>query len=476
MKKSFIISSLTALAAFCLCVTAQAQGPLVVSDKDDYSPGETAVFGARGFQAGELLDFSVAVSDENGLWLPDVAWADIPADASGGADVTYVVPETWAGKTLQLTVMGLTSGLIGQTTFTDSVISAVINSPTTANPVHITHGQSIFANISWSTSGDNQTNIHFKVDGTPLNQYNNQANSGANVAYAVAVFGFSVGCHDLTLQVISGGENDVTQTCAIIVDPPPTPTASPTPTPNSTPVITTVNIQDVNLGSIVGCLSSGFATSVNVAYSVELVDANNFNVKATFDGANSVVIATVYDQDGNLPLANITTTPASQTLTFTGPGVHTDAFSTSVTATDTGTPPLSAGPTACGGNATQQITYNFNGFFSPLANAATTKVKQGSTVPVKFKVTDCDGNIISTSNDTISVALQSANVPDGDVTVDDAGASNDNGTSFRWDATGMQDIFNLKTGASLGYVVGNTYIITATLDDGTTHNVSISIK
>src|SRR5262245_49106428 len=126
MKKSFIISTLTALAAFCLCVTAQAQGPVVVSDKDDYSPGETALFQAAGFQPNELLDFSVAISDDQGGWIPDIAWAEVPADDSGGAVVDYIVPDTWADKTLQRTVMCLTSGLMAQTTFTDSVTSVTV--------------------------------------------------------------------------------------------------------------------------------------------------------------------------------------------------------------------------------------------------------------------------------------------------------------------------------------------------------------
>src|SRR6266481_4503652 len=112
MRKSFIITSMAAFAALCFSITAQAQGPVVVSDKDDYSPGETAMFSAAGFQPGELLDFSVGVSDDNGGWVADVAWADIPADASGGAEVDYVVPQTWLNKTLQLTVLGLSSGLM----------------------------------------------------------------------------------------------------------------------------------------------------------------------------------------------------------------------------------------------------------------------------------------------------------------------------------------------------------------------------
>jgi len=38
MKKSFIITSMAAFAALCFSLTAQAQGPVVVSDKDDYAP------------------------------------------------------------------------------------------------------------------------------------------------------------------------------------------------------------------------------------------------------------------------------------------------------------------------------------------------------------------------------------------------------------------------------------------------------
>jgi hypothetical protein len=62
----------------------------------------------------------------------------------------------------------------------------------------------------------------------------------------------------------------------------------------------------------------------------------------------------------------------------------------------------------------------------------------------------------------------------GDPTVDDAGLSGDNGDNFRYDATGMQWIFNLKTDTT--YHVGDSYQITASLDDGTTHNASSSIK
>ena len=109
-----------------------------------------------------------------------------------------------------------------------------------------------------------------------------------------------------------------------------------------------------------------------------------------------------------------------------------------------------------------------------MSNVATTKVKQGSAVPVKFQILDCSGAPITTGNHTIDVTFLSGIVPAGDPTVDDAGASGDNGINFRYDPTGMQWIFNLKTNST--YRVGDTYQITASLDDGTTHNASISIK
>ena len=87
-----MITSMAAFAALCFSLTAQAQGPVVVSDKDDYSPGEIALFSTTGFVPGELLDFSVAVGGDDGTWVPDIAWTDIPADNSGNAEVDYVVP------------------------------------------------------------------------------------------------------------------------------------------------------------------------------------------------------------------------------------------------------------------------------------------------------------------------------------------------------------------------------------------------
>jgi hypothetical protein len=488
MRKSFIISSLTALAALCLCATAQAQGPMVVSDKDDYSPGETAMFSASGFGSEELLDFSIAVQDDQGLWLPDVAWADIPADASGGAEVDYIVPESWAGKTLQLTVMGLTSGLMAQTTFTDTVISLNINSPTMASPVHVsTAGGSINVNVTYSTSGppagDDKANVHFQIDGVGADpEYNGSPNNQTNADFAVDVpAGLTPGCHSLTLQVARGGSATDTETCAIIVDAPatptPTPTATPTPTPcmNQPPVITCASPAPTpDLGQAIGCLDNGgsFSSNFPVTYSTDPEGGvgTSVTVKATFTKADNstttVDVATVTDPDGD----NVTVSLMNGTnpVTISGPGSGSTPFSVDIHAEDDNPCTTSGGHTAdgnCGGTASAEILFHVT-YLPPLDGQRNCKVKQGSTVPVKMRLSDSCGHVFDPNNipggtPTLDVQYLSGSAPNGDPTVDNAGNSGDTCNTvcyFRWSpAPDLFWIFNLKTNS--GYYVGNSYEI-----------------
>jgi len=501
MKKSFIISSLTALAAFCLCVTARAQGPVVVSDKDDYSPGEAALFQAAGFQPDELLDFSVAVQDENGLWVPDIAWADVAADASGGAVVDYVVPETWLNKSLQLTVMGLSSGLMAQTTFTDSgpphqVVFFALGLP---------NGTSINVNGTYLNNGGSFQSIAGAI-GTPAfitpaisNTLACQANP--NTPTSIVGFAFSpltvpgVGGHyELTginaqgdsesnlgtlggVNISTGSGSYATGAAnpghpALIFA---TYTFFPETT-NQPPHITCTG-NDANFGAVVGCLGTGTGFGQTFPVSYTQSGTNPVTVTATFTLPDSstvpVTVATISDPDAG-DTVTVTLSGGTSPVVISGPGSGTAPFTLHIDAHDNHNLAADNNPQDCGGNANAQIVYNFNGFFPPLNNNIATKVKRGSGVPVKFSLTDCSGNQITTGDHTISVAYLSGTVPYGDVDVDDTGASGDNGINFRYDPTGMQWIFNLKTNSS--YSVGDTYQIAATLDDETTHNVSISIK
>jgi hypothetical protein len=487
---------MAALAVLCFCLTAQADGPVVTTDKPDYAPGETAYFTASGFQPLELVDFSVAVADDSGLWVPDIAWADISANSTGGANVDYVVPQTWAGKSLQLTVMGLTSGLMAQTTFTDAG----------PQPVH---------NVNFSTSGlPNGTAISPGISGNKINPPGNSAAYGPDsfttpassspdegtkpstnltfTGFPVTVAGvgehwtltsFTLGAsgtqngtlHDLDVSTGSGqyttgadnsGAGKVKSTIVGNY-------THFTDVVNNPPAITCLN-PTAELGQKAGCLVNGtLQADFAVSYAAVPGSGNSKIVQATFTtpgGPVTVNVANVTDADAGDTIS-VSVANGTNPVTISGPGSGSASFSVEITANDGHAPDVKS---TCSGTANAQIVYTFNGFFQPLDNNATTKVKKGSTVPVKFQVSDACGNQITTGNFSIDVSYLSGVVPAGDPEVTDAGASNDNGDFFRYDPTGQQWIYNLQT--KVGYVVSDTYQISADLGDGVDHTASISIK
>lgn len=479
---SSLAGVLVALAALFLTVTAQAQGPVVVSDKDDYGPGETAYFSATGFEPFEFLDFSIAISDGNGLWIPDVAWADIPADESGGATAQYVVPQTWLDKTLQLTVMGLSSGLIAQTTFTDSNPNSITVG--TQSPNQIAPGDDATYTVTLRSVGnDNACSVTLSVLGLPAGATATFIPNPLPVTETDGVkFDFSTltistngttlpGMYVFTVSGANGsgcqgtGPSSGNGTLLVAES-----------EDNNTPPIITCLDPTADLGAKVGCLVDGtLQADFDVSYIVVDGDGNSKIVQAIFTtpgGDVTVDVANVTDADED-DIIDVVLDPLTDTLTFSDPGFSSELFSVHITADDNANEPVE---TDCGGTADAQIVYDFNGFFSPLGGQINCKVKNGSTVPVKFSITDCGGTAISTGEHTISVVHLVGCVPDGPVDVEDAGKSNGDTEFFRWDPTGMQWIFNLKTGTIYNYAAGKTYQITAHLDDGTDHKVTIAIK
>jgi len=121
------------------------------------------------------------------------------------------------------------------------------------------------------------------------------------------------------------------------------------------------------------------------------------------------------------------------------------------------------------GIAIDTKVYNFGGFLSPLNLGKSFKL--GSTIPVKFQLTDNTGNFISTAHATITLWQYSGNTPVNEVLPVSTSAA-DSGTTFRYDSTASQYIFNLNTkGLSVG-----TWMIQVTLDDGTTESMLVSLK
>ncbi len=97
--------------------------------------------------------------------------------------------------------------------------------------------------------------------------------------------------------------------------------------------------------------------------------------------------------------------------------------------------------------------------------------KLGSTIPVKFRLTDAQGNYVSTAVAAITVQQFSGDDPVGDPIILSANGA-DTGNVFRYDATDNLYIFNLGTKD----LVQGTWQIRAALDDGTVKSVFIQLK
>lgn len=121
----------------------------------------------------------------------------------------------------------------------------------------------------------------------------------------------------------------------------------------------------------------------------------------------------------------------------------------------------------------QQITiqYQFSGFLQPINNDGSSIFKLGSTVPVKFKLTDASGNPVP---DAIA-NIYSAKITDqiiGSITEATSTSSATTGNLFRFDPVEQLYIFNLST----KNMTKGTHNIIVKLNDGSTQTVLISLK
>jgi len=117
------------------------------------------------------------------------------------------------------------------------------------------------------------------------------------------------------------------------------------------------------------------------------------------------------------------------------------------------------------------VIYNFSGFLSPIKIDGSGVYKLDRTLPVKFQLTDANGNYISTAINKLYVAK----ISDGVVGMDEIPLSTSNadtGNIFRYDLENNQYIYNL---AANGLSVGS-WQLKIILDDGKYYTVIISIK
>ena len=122
---------------------------------------------------------------------------------------------------------------------------------------------------------------------------------------------------------------------------------------------------------------------------------------------------------------------------------------------------------------TLRVLYAFGGFQQPIDADGSSIFKLKSTVPVRFALYDANGAAVATAQATLSVAK----VDDGIAGTDVEAVSNvqaTTGNSFRYDPASQQYVFNWSTKGQ-GIDKG-TYQLTASLDDGASYSVIISLR
>lgn len=218
------------------------------------------------------------------------------------------------------------------------------------------------------------------------------------------------------------------------------------------------------------------------------------------EGADQSVTGTATDEAGNtasitVDEINIDKTPPTLTLTYPAKVLLKQPVSVEWTASDAvsaidgqssgsvsvdtnaiGTKTGSMSVQDLAGNSVSKswsvtIEYKYIGFLQPVDPDGKSVFKWKSTVPVKFQLTDYNGNYISTAKAYMKTAKITDQVTGDDIEAVSTSTATE-GNLFRYDATSNQYIFNLATKPlSVG-----TYLLKAELGDGQTITQQISLK
>ena len=300
--------------------------------------------------------------------------------------------------------------------------------------------------------------------------------------------------------------NGIGDACDDITPPVITPNASPAANAagwNNSNVAVSIACVDANVPpfasglqsiNVTGALTASSATSpllvnvstegahqqLNISCSDKAQNVAGAQVTLNLDKTPPVVTVTgVHDGAtytlGNVPAAGCSTTDAlsgvasNATLSLTGGTAnHVGKF----TATCSGAADV-AGNQAPPVTATYSVGYNFTGFLSPLsAQPYSGLFKLGRTLPVKWQLTDSNGNFIGALSavSLLQIALNSDCQGSADGVPFDPGTSGS--TGLRYDSTANQYIFNWQTSGNPGMC----YSILLNLDDGTTKMTTLTLK
>ena len=126
------------------------------------------------------------------------------------------------------------------------------------------------------------------------------------------------------------------------------------------------------------------------------------------------------------------------------------------------------------------VNYNTCGILQPVNDTRNgqqpSMFKYKSTIPVKIKVTDCDGSVVSSLAPNVSFKKLRPGTRRREGTEEAASTvPPTDGVTMRWDSAAQQYIYNLAT-KQLGTDSSATYRITVTIQAGQTVSADIGIK
>ncbi|MBI3449367.1 MAG: PxKF domain-containing protein [Acidobacteria bacterium] len=140
--------------------------------------------------------------------------------------------------------------------------------------------------------------------------------------------------------------------------------------------------------------------------------------------------------------------------------------------------PSSPSPESCNGidddcDGTVDDVYVFGGYLQPVNADGSSIFNRKQTIPFKFKLRSCGGSTVTSAVANIGVHFWSSGVMGTEVeSVSSSGGAN-SGTQYRYDPTADQYIYNLSAKT---LQANSTYLVRTTLDDGSSHDVLISIR
>jgi hypothetical protein len=99
--------------------------------------------------------------------------------------------------------------------------------------------------------------------------------------------------------------------------------------------------------------------------------------------------------------------------------------------------------------------------------------KAGQTIPVKFQLKNAAGQVVPANSAPIWQVPQKGGLTTSAVNEDAFVGAGDSTSTFRWDASGQQYIYNWNTSSAQG---GYYWKIGVKLDDGTTYYTDIGLR